>query len=178
MSNSILQAFNLKNEGLKKYNCITIDSVDILKEEARIKIKATTSAFVSQKEIDYLKNEIVRANNNQFKVDIAMRYDFDMDNKKLFIDDYFDWLISGLRARRPIMFTILNKAKRVIEDNTISFDVTEIQKDTLNKNEFVQVVQKDLYNKYGLNVNPAVFSYLSLKLPAPFPFPASFFVRS
>ena len=39
MSNSILQAFNLKNEGLKKYNCITIDSVDILKEEAKFKVE-------------------------------------------------------------------------------------------------------------------------------------------
>ncbi|MCQ2911185.1 MAG: PolC-type DNA polymerase III [Clostridia bacterium] len=152
MAKSILDVFDIKSDGLKKYKCISVDKVDILKEEAKLKVQATTTAFVSQKEIDYLKNTIEKKNNNKFVCDIIMRYEIEGDNRNLFIEDYFDWLISGLRAKRPIMYTILSRANKEITDDKIVFSVSDIAKDTLNKNEFVQRVQKDLYSKYGINI--------------------------
>ena len=56
MAKTILDVFGIKNDGLKKYKCITIDKVDILKEEAKLKVQATTIAFVSQKDLEsYLR---------------------------------------------------------------------------------------------------------------------------
>ena len=152
MGKTLLEAFMIDSKGLRKYDCIEINSVKVNKEEAKIIIDAQTTAFVSQKDLDYLK-KLISDKYDGCQVVMKMKYEFDVaESKKLFIEDYFEWLISGIKGRKPFMYTALSNAKMKIDDGFIIFTLSEMEKDALERENFVNTVQKDLMNKFDLDV--------------------------
>lgn len=152
MGKTLLEAFMIDSKGLRKYDCIEINNVKVNKEEAKIIIDAQTTAFVSQKDLDYLK-KLISDKYDGCQVVMKMKYEFDVaESKKLFIEDYFEWLISGIKGRKPFMYTALSNAKMKIDDGFIIFTLSEMEKEALERENFVNTVQKDLMNKFDLDV--------------------------
>ncbi len=142
----------IDSKGLRKYDCIVIDNIKVNKEEAKIVVDASTTAFVSQKDLDYLK-KLISDKYGGCQVIMKMKYGFDVaESKKLFIEDYFEWLISGIKGRKPFMYTALSNAKMKIEDGNVIFTLTEIERDALERENFINTVQKDLMNKFDLDI--------------------------
>ncbi|MCQ2748483.1 MAG: hypothetical protein MJ246_00255 [Clostridia bacterium] len=152
MGKTLLEAFMIDSKGLRKYDCIVIDNIKVNKEEAKIVVDASTTAFVSQKDLDYLK-KLISDKYGGCQVIMKMKYGFDVaESKKLFIEDYFEWLISGIKGRKPFMYTALSNAKMKIEDGNVIFTLTEIERDALERENFINTVQKDLMNKFDLDI--------------------------